>query len=130
VAACCLASYIRQLGWSARAHHATNYQIILPPVLVACGLGEMARVGKSCINPELGFRFPGAVVTTDLPLVPDGPIDFGLQDFCSKCKKCVRSCPSGAIGDGDPVEGVSHAAIDRLRILVRSSLPRPVRWPR
>ncbi|HOJ42737.1 MAG TPA: 4Fe-4S dicluster domain-containing protein, partial [Syntrophorhabdaceae bacterium] len=39
----------------------------------------------------------------DLHLKVDKPIDFGLQDFCSKCKKCARECPSGAISDGDKV---------------------------
>jgi len=43
------------------------------------------------------------VVTTDLPLAIDKPIDFGLQDFCGKCKKCARECPSGALSDGDKV---------------------------
>ena len=43
------------------------------------------------------------MVTTDLPLVPDKPIDFGLQDFCSKCRKCARECPAQAIPFGDKV---------------------------
>jgi ferredoxin len=30
----------------------------------------------------------------------DRPIDFGLQDFCDKCGKCARECPSGAISHG------------------------------
>ncbi len=60
----------------------------------------MSRIGDCIINPFLGPRFKAAVVTTDLPLAPDKPIDFGLQDFCSKCKKCARECPSGALSDG------------------------------
>ena len=39
-------------------------------------------------------------MTTDLPLHPDRPIDFGLQHFCDACKKCARECPSGSITDG------------------------------
>ncbi|SVD96133.1 uncharacterized protein METZ01_LOCUS448987, partial [marine metagenome] len=54
-------------------------------------------------NPFLGPRHKTAVVTTDLPLVPDKPIDFGLQDFCSKCRKCARECPVQAIPFGDKV---------------------------
>lgn len=30
-------------------------------------------------------------------------IDFGLQDFCDKCGKCARECPSGAINHGDKI---------------------------
>ena len=95
-----LADYIRKLGYPARAHYASNYQIMLPPVLLWAGLGEMSRIGDCVVSPFLGPRFKAAVVTTDLPLVPDKPIDFGLQDFCAKCKKCARECPGGALSDG------------------------------
>jgi 3-chloro-4-hydroxyphenylacetate reductive dehalogenase len=95
-----LAEYIRRLGYPARAHYASNYQVILPPILLWAGLGEMSRIGDCIVNPFLGPRFKGAVVTTDLPLLADKPIDFGLQDFCSKCKKCARECPAGALSDG------------------------------
>ena len=101
--ACTLADYIRRLGYPARAHHARNYQVVLPPILLWAGLGEMSRIGDIVVNPFLGPRFKAAVVTTDLPLAVDKPIDFGLQDFCSKCKKCARECPSGALSDGDKV---------------------------
>jgi ferredoxin len=95
-----LADYIRRLGYPARAHYSANYQVVLPPILLWAGLGEMSRIGDCILHPFLGPRFKGAVVTTDLPLAPDKPVDFGLQDFCSKCKKCARECPSGAISDG------------------------------
>lgn len=95
-----LADYIRRLGYPAKAHYAPFYDVVLPPIILLAGLGEMSRLGDSVLHPFLGPRFKGAVVTTDLPLLPDKPIDFGLQDFCSKCKKCARECPSGAISDG------------------------------
>lgn len=98
--ACILAGYIRRLGYPARAHFSMNYQVALPPILLWAGLGEMSRIGDILVNPFLGPRFKAAVVTTDLPLAVDKPIDFGLQDFCSKCGKCAERCPAQAISYG------------------------------
>jgi len=108
--ACILADYIRRLGYPARAHHARNYQVVVPPILLWAGLGEMCRIGDCVLHPFLGPRFKAAVVTTDLPLLPDKPIDFGMQDFCSKCKKCARECPSGALSSSEKVmyNGYEH----------------------
>jgi len=112
--ACILADYIRRLGYPARAHHARNYQVVVPPILLWAGLGEMCRIGDCVLNPFLGPRFKAAVVTTDLPLLADKPIDVGIQDFCSKCKKCARECPSGALSFGDKVmvNGYEHWPTD------------------
>jgi len=112
--ACILADYIRRLGYPARAHHARNYQVVVPPILLWAGLGEMCRIGDCVLHPFLGPRFKAAVVTTDLPLLTDKPIDFGLQDFCSKCKKCARECPSGALSFGEKVmyNGYEHWPTD------------------
>jgi 3-chloro-4-hydroxyphenylacetate reductive dehalogenase len=98
-----LAEYIRRLGYPARAHYAPYYDIVVPPVLLLAGLGEMCRMGDTVLHPFMGPRFKAAVVTTDLPLAPDKPIDFGLQAFCAACKKCARECPSGAISSGGKV---------------------------
>ncbi len=101
--ACILADYIRRLGYPARAHHVMNYEVVLPPILLWAGLGEMCRIGDIVLNPFLAARFKAAVVTTDMPLAIDKPIDFGLQSFCEKCGKCARECPSQAISYGDKV---------------------------
>jgi len=100
-----LANYIRNLGYNARAHHFSNYALILAPCMVSAGLGEMTRTGDCIAHPTIGFRNKAAAVTTDLPLLPDRPIDFGAQDFCRVCKKCADNCPSGAITqDEDYIE--------------------------
>ncbi|MDH5364499.1 MAG: reductive dehalogenase [Dehalococcoidia bacterium] len=97
---CIMADYIRKLGYPARAHHAFNYQVLVVPLLLLAGIGEMCRAGI-VLNPFLGTRFKAAVVTTDLPLEEDKPVDFGLQEFCRKCLKCAVECHANAIPDGD-----------------------------
>ena len=95
-----LATYIRQLGYPARAHIAgSNYQIMVPPVAHDAGLGELGRFGY-LISRKIGARVRLGAVTTDLPLVPDAPAVFGVQEFCELCKRCAVNCPSGAIPAG------------------------------
>lgn len=95
-----LAGHIRSLGWPARAHvSGSNYQVMLPPLARDAGLGEIGRIGY-LISPRFGARVRIGAVTTDLPLQTDKPIEFGVQDFCEKCKKCAVNCPSGAITSG------------------------------
>lgn len=100
--ACAVAGYIRRLGYPARAHHARDYQVVVPPLLLWAGLGEWSRMGI-VLNPFLGHRFKASVVTTNLLLQADKPVDFGLQTFCQNCKKCSRECPSASISQGDKV---------------------------
>jgi len=98
-----MAEQIRQMGYPARAHTNLDSHVLHVPLVLQAGLGEQSRIGESAINPFLGMRFKTAVLTTDMPLTPDKPIDFGVQTFCSKCLKCARECPSQAIPFGDKV---------------------------
>ncbi|MCM1566120.1 MAG: reductive dehalogenase [Dehalobacter sp.] len=100
-----MAQYIRELGYHARASHYTNYIAVMGPCLIAAGMGELTRTGDCVAHPRMGFRNKVAAITTDLPLVPDKPIDFGMLDFCRVCNKCAENCPNGAITtDRDMVE--------------------------
>ena len=96
-----VANYIRRLGYEAEPHFSGHYKVLMPPLVLLSGLGEMSRFGGVVINPFLGPRFKASAVTTNLPLEPDKPIDFGLQHYCQVCKKCARECPSQAISHSD-----------------------------
>ena len=98
-----LAQYIRMLGYSARAHHLRNYQVLCVPVAVDCGLGELSRAGY-LLTREFGLAVRLAVVTTDMPLAYDKPVDIGVQSFCEQCQICAETCPVGAIPAGEKVE--------------------------
>ncbi|MFV2052092.1 2Fe-2S iron-sulfur cluster-binding protein [Aliiroseovarius sp. YM-037] len=95
-----LAEHIRKLGYTARVHSVMDDEVLHPPLLLLAGLGEVSRIGEVILNPFLGPRLKSGVVTTNMPIVHDRPIDFGLQRFCEACNKCARECPSGAITAG------------------------------
>ena len=97
-----LASYIRNLGYPARAHNLRNYLVLCVPVAIDAGIGELSRMG-TLISKEFGPCLKLAIVTTDLPLVYDPPVDIGVEEFCEDCKICAESCPSGAIPQGGRV---------------------------
>lgn len=95
-----IARQIRNLGYKAKAHTVMDGEVLQPPLLLLSGLGEVSRIGEVILNPFLGPRLKSGVVTTDMPMDHDSPIDFGLQKFCEACNKCARECPSGAITAG------------------------------
>jgi ferredoxin len=103
-----LAEFIHQFGYSARAHIDGNYRVVCPLVARDAGLGEIGRMGL-LMTPELGPRVRLAVVTTDLPLIPnERKRDGTMIDFCRRCKKCADVCPARAISfdDRKEIDGV------------------------
>jgi len=109
------AGMIRRLGFPARAHMAgSNYAALVPPLAWKAGLGELGRIGF-LLTEKYGPRVRLGLITTDMPLAPDQPDVFGVQDFCVRCRKCALNCPSHAIpeGDRDYDNGVLRWVIDR-----------------
>jgi ferredoxin len=99
-----LANFIRLQGYPARAHIDGNYRVVAPLVARDAGLGEIGRMGL-LMTPSLGPRVRLGVVTTDLPLIPDGRgEDRSTLDFCRICSKCADCCPPHAIPQGERVE--------------------------
>jgi ferredoxin len=96
----CLASYLRKLGYAAEAQNTYRYSALLPHILLEAGIGEVCRMGI-VLNPFIGTNFKAACVLTNLDLELDGPIDFGLQKYCTSCKICAQQCPANAITKGE-----------------------------
>ncbi len=94
-----LTRFFAGLGYGAHASHNRNGEVNLVPLAIDAGLGELGRFGY-LISDKFGSRCRLAAVMTDMPLVPDAPVDLGVEKFCELCVKCGESCPSKSI----PVE--------------------------
>jgi len=111
-----LAKYIRSLGYPAIPCGNDTAQSI--PLAIDAGMGELGRNGLM-LSPEYGPRQRICKVLTDLPLVPDKPVDFGIQKFCETCHACASACPVDAIRFED-------RTLERTSI---SNRPGILRWP-
>jgi len=98
-----LAAFIANLGYSASANHLRHYDAALVPLAVDAGLGESGRLGY-LMTKDFGPRVRLGAVTTDFPLIPDNPVDIGVEEFCRICKKCAHCCPSNSIPLDDQEE--------------------------
>ena len=100
-----VAEFIRALGY--QAIPAGNGTALSIPIAIDAGLGELGRNGL-LVTPKYGPRVRIAKVFTDMPLVPDPPIRFGVKEFCDSCMICAKDCPSGSISvDEQTWEGKS-----------------------
>jgi reductive dehalogenase len=98
-----MSEFLRAHGFPARSQTNADSDVLHIPLILWAGLGELSRIGELVLNPFVGPRFKSVVLTTDMPLAVDKPIDFGLQTFCGNCLKCARECPCDAIPFGDKI---------------------------
>lgn len=94
-----VAQFITNLGYNAIA--SLNDTALSIPMAIQAGLGEYGRHGL-LITPKYGPNIRIAKVFTDLPLLPDQPIEFGVKQFCESCRKCANNCPVRAIPQNEP----------------------------
>jgi reductive dehalogenase len=99
---------LKALGSDAKAHYDAHYDVILPPLAVLAGLGELGR-NNILIAERHGSRVRIGAVTTTLKLTHDRPIDLGAAKFCEICRKCADNCPSHALslGERETIRGVA-----------------------
>jgi ferredoxin len=111
-----VAAALRGAGYRAKPHYDAHYDLILPPLAVRAGLGELGR-NNILVADRYGSRVRIGAVTTDLELTGDRPVDLGVRGFCHICKKCADNCPSRALSSGppEPVLGVRKWPTDVAR---------------
>jgi len=93
----CIAEFLRVLGYKA----IPSGNGLGPSIAVAieAGLGELGRNGL-IVTPKYGPRVRLAKIYTDMPLIPDPQIRFGVPEFCESCMMCADKCPSESISHG------------------------------
>lgn len=94
ITAVSLAEYIRALGY--QAIPCMNDTALSIPLAIDAGMGQLGRHGL-LITPEYGSNVRLCKVLTDLPLITDEPVDFGVTEFCENCLRCAEHCPSQSI---------------------------------
>ena len=92
-----LAEFIHNFGYTPIPDG--NDMSLSIPLAIDTGLGQLGRNGL-LITPEYGPRVRLCKVFTDPPLEPDSPIDFGVNDFCRRCRLCADACEVDAIQGG------------------------------
>lgn len=104
---------LKGAGFSARAHYDAHYDLILPPLAVEAGLGEMGR-NNILIAGRFGSRVRIGAVSTDIDLEQSQPIHLAADEFCTICMKCALNCPSRAlsVGEKEEVRGVEKWPTD------------------
>jgi epoxyqueuosine reductase QueG len=97
-----IATYILNLGY--RAVACVNDTSLAIPYAIQAGLGEYGRNGL-LITKDFGPRVRIGRIHTDIPLVHDKPIRFGVREFCdTTCRRCAAECPPQAISYNKPTE--------------------------
>ncbi|MDH5732598.1 MAG: reductive dehalogenase [Candidatus Bathyarchaeota archaeon] len=108
--------FIRNLGYE--AIQCGNDTALSIPLAIDAGLGELGRNGL-LITPHYGPRIRLCKIFTDLPLKYDKPIEFGVKEFCKKCKLCAKHCETEAISmDNEPT----------FEVTCRSNNPGALKW--
>ncbi|MHB9093766.1 MAG: tRNA epoxyqueuosine(34) reductase QueG [Eubacteriales bacterium] len=71
-----------------------NEEILEKAIAVKAGLGWFGR-NTLLVTPEYGSWVCLGELITDLPFPPDQPLGSG----CGSCRRCVDSCPTGALDE-------------------------------
>jgi reductive dehalogenase len=98
-----MTAVLEEAGYDAAPQYDAHYEVVLPPLAVEAGLGELGR-NNVLVADRYGSRVRIGAVTTDLSLPDDDPISLGVERFCQHCKRCATQCPSRALTTGEKVD--------------------------
>lgn len=96
-----IAIYIKSLGYDAQTDNFFEYYSPMTPLAAAAGIGQIGRC-NCVISRAFGNRLKIGAIHTSMPLLEDGPVDFGMVEFCRACLKCAIDCPAKAVSFQGP----------------------------
>ncbi|MBN1856722.1 MAG: hypothetical protein JW846_07215 [Dehalococcoidia bacterium] len=96
-----LSGYIKSIGYDTSLSCMVSYDAPLVLLAERAGIGQIGRCNV-IVTKEYGNRVRLGAVMTNLPLVADQPVDFGLKQFCMLCGKCAANCPVRALSSTEP----------------------------
>jgi epoxyqueuosine reductase len=103
-----LAAWVTERGYDAVPGPALGGAVDLPSLGRRAGLGEYGRHGL-LISPLNGACQRLAAVFTSVRLPAGAANEHGwIWDFCSRCRRCIRECPVGAILDEPVPQPAGH----------------------
>ncbi len=106
-----LAEFIRSKGWKAHPRVSLDGEVKFAHHAVNAGVANFGTCANT-ITKEYGPRLRYAAVVFDADVEPDTPRDFNVEEFCSRCRMCQKSCPTKAI----PKEAVRIRGAMRRRL--------------
>jgi len=106
-----LADFIRSKGWKCVARVSLDGSIKLIPHAVNAGMVNFGTSANS-IGPQYGTRMRMCCIVVEADIPVDKPRDLNVEEFCSRCRMCQKSCPALAI----PKEAIRHRGTYRRRI--------------
>lgn len=111
-----MAAVVRKQGFDAEPQFDAHYEVILPPLAVEAGLGELGR-NNILVAEACGSRVRIGAVTTTMELESDEPVSLGVERFCRSCARCATQCPARALETGDKrdVRGTEKWPTDESR---------------
>lgn len=111
---------LRTMGFQCHASHPLGGLSLYPPLAVEAGLGWFGRHGL-LITPEFGSRQRISTIfinVDNLPVSSENSHQW-IHDFCARCGRCIRNCPSNAILE----QPVTHESGRKTHIIRDKCLP-------
>lgn len=112
-----LSAFLKSYGYKTEALPFEAVALSIP-FAVAAGLGQLGINGQ-LLTPQAGSRSSLCLISTEAPLIVDGPRDFGIEALCDKCLVCVRRCPTKAI----PAKRVESRGVVKAKLRLDRCIP-------